>query len=164
MSFRSRNGGIVTSNRKVSSRKVSGAAAAAGLAALWLLLAAAAPARASSEAAPPAGPVFVKLAPIVLPVFSGESVVRQAGLVLALELEKNRTEADIEAQRPRLMNAFIGDLVELYEQRQGADRVIDPAAIKERLQGTAERVLGRGIVHEVLIQQAFERARPQQAR
>ncbi|HEY0526270.1 MAG TPA: hypothetical protein VGD08_22945 [Stellaceae bacterium] len=156
MSFLFRNGDIVTSSRTLA------AAAAAVL--LLLLPATASPARASSEAPPPAGPVFVKLAPIVLPVFNGESVVRQAGVVLALELEKSRTEADVAPQRPRLMNAFIGDLVELYEQRQGADRVIDAAAIKERLQKTAERVLGPGIVHEVLIQQAFERARPQQAR
>lgn len=156
MSFLFRNGDIVTSSRTL-------AAAAAVL--LLLSHAMASPARASSEAPPPpGGPVFVKLAPIVLPVFNGESVVRQAGVVLALELEKSRTEADVAPQRPRLMNAFIGDLVELYEQRQGADRVIDAAAIKERLQGTAERVLGPGIVHEVLIQQAFERARPQQAR
>jgi flagellar FliL protein len=158
MNFRFRSRDIATSSRTVVS--------AAGVAtlSLVLLVGAAPPVHASSDAAPPAGPVFVKLAPIVLPVFSGESVVRQAGLVLALELEKSRTEADIELQRPRLMNAFIGDLVALYEQRQGADRVIDPAAIKERLQGVAERVLGPGIVHQVLIQQAFERARPQQSR
>jgi hypothetical protein len=106
------------------------------------------------------GPAFVKMAPIVLPVFNSENkVVRQAGLVLALELEPGKTEADLEPNQRKLRDAFITDLYALFDQAGGAEHVIDVAVIKRRLQETSDRVLGAGFVHAVLIQQAFERAR-----
>jgi hypothetical protein len=105
------------------------------------------------------GPVFVKLPPIVLPVFSGNRVARQAGLVLALELEPGKTEAELEPNRRKLYDAFIADLYDLYDQLGAANRVIEPTVIKQRLFATSERILGPGFVHEVLIEQAFERPR-----
>ena len=122
-------------------------------------IAAAAPALASSEAAKPSGPVFVKLPPIILPVFNGNTVARQAGVTLALELNEGKAESDIEPQRRRLVDAFISDLYAMFEERHDEDRVIDAALIKGRLGETAARILGPGIVREVLIQQAFERSR-----
>jgi flagellar FliL protein len=106
------------------------------------------------------GPTFIKLPPIVLPVFDSQNkVTRQAGLVLALELNPGKTEADIEPNRRKLYDAFLTDLYSIYDQAGSAGRVIEPGVIKQRLQETSDRVLGPGIVHEVLIQQAFERAR-----
>jgi flagellar FliL protein len=106
------------------------------------------------------GPTFVKLPPIVLPVFNSQNkVTRQAGLVLALELNPGKTEADIEPNRRKLYDAFITDLYSLYDQTGSTGRAIEPGLIKQRLQETSDRLLGPGIVHEVLIQQAFERAR-----
>jgi hypothetical protein len=106
------------------------------------------------------GPAFVKLAPIVLPIFNSENkVTRQAGLVLALELEPGKTAADIEPNERKLRDAFITELYALYELTANAAHVIDVPLVKERLQDTSDRVLGPGIVHAVLIQQAFERAR-----
>jgi flagellar protein FliL len=119
----------------------------------------AAPAGANEAPPSPAGPAFVTLAPIVLPVFEGDAVKRQAGVLLSLELVEGKTVADVEPQRRRLVDAFIGDLYALFEQRQDADRVIDAPLIKERLGATAARILGPGVVREVLIQQAFERTR-----
>jgi flagellar protein FliL len=105
------------------------------------------------------GPAYMTLAPIVLPVFDGNTVTRQAGVMLTLELAEGKTEADVEPQRRRLVDAFISDLYALFEQRHDADRVIDAGLIKSRLGETATRILGPGVVHEVLIQQAFERQR-----
>ena|SRR5438067_11975901 len=106
------------------------------------------------------GPAFVKLAPIVLPIFNNENkVVRQAGLLLALELEAGKTAADVEPNQRKLRDAFITDLYALYDQLGGAERVIDVALVKQRLQETSDRILGTGVVHAVLIQQAFERGR-----
>jgi len=134
-----------------TSRRILGAALATALFA-------AAPAGAS-EAPAKVGPTFIALAPIVLPVFEGNVVARQAGVLLSLELVEGKTEADVEPQRRRLVDAFISDLYALFEQRHGADRVIDAAAVKERLGATAARILGPGVVRAVLIQQAFERPR-----
>jgi hypothetical protein len=127
-------------------------------AALLTVLLAAGPAGAN-EAPAKLGPTFIALAPIVLPVFEGNVVARQAGVLLSLELVEGKSEADVEPQRRRLVDAFISDLYALFEQRHGADRVIDAPAIKQRLGATADRILGPGIVRAVLIQQAFERPR-----
>jgi flagellar FliL protein len=118
----------------------------------------------AARAAEPAsnGPVFVKLPPIVLPVFEGDVVTRQASLVLALELATGKTEDAIAGQQRRLMDAFIADLYAIYEQRQRAERVIEPNVIKPRLLASADRILGPGVVQDVLIQQAFERPRRKQ--
>jgi hypothetical protein len=103
------------------------------------------------------GPTYVRLPPIVLPVFEGNRITRRAGVVLALELEPGKTETDLEPKRRQLYDAFISDLYALYEQESSADRVIDATRIKQRLQDTCDRILGPGFVHEILIQQAFER-------
>jgi flagellar protein FliL len=103
------------------------------------------------------GPTYVRLPPIVLPVFVGNRIARRAGIVLALELEPGKTETDLEPKRRQLYDAFITDLYALYDEEGGDDRVIDAERIKQRLQETADRILGTGLVHEVLIQQAFER-------
>lgn len=103
------------------------------------------------------GPIYVRMPPIVLPVFVGNRIARRAGVVLALELEPGKTEAEMEPKRRQLYDAFITDLYALYDQEGGDDRVIDAERIKQRLQETSDRVLGAGFVHEVLIQQAFER-------
>jgi hypothetical protein len=106
------------------------------------------------------GPAFIKMAPIVLPIFNKENkVTRQAGLVLALELEPGKTAADLEPNERQLRDAFITDLYTLYDQTVSAEHVIDVAMVKQRLQETSDRVLGPGFVHAVLIQQAFERVR-----
>jgi hypothetical protein len=130
-----------------------------------LLVAAPHPAAAAEKGKPekvegaPDGPVFVKLSPIVLPVYSGNKVTRQAGLVLTLELVKGKSEADVEPNRRRLTDAFLTELYGVYELRGTADRIIDPATVKQTLQGASDRVLGAGVVQQVLIQQAFEGTR-----
>jgi hypothetical protein len=106
------------------------------------------------------GPVYVKLPPIILPVFNGNRVTRQAGLAVTLELVKGKSEAaDVQPKQRQLTDAFITELYGVYELRSDADRVIDPALVKETLQGAGDRVLGKGVIQQVLIQQAFEGAR-----
>jgi flagellar basal body-associated protein FliL len=103
------------------------------------------------------GPTYVRLPPIVLPVFEGNRITRRAGIVLALELEPGKTEAELEPKRRQLYDAYISDLYALYDEESGTGRVIDAVRIKQRLQSTTDRILGPGFVHEVLIQQAYER-------
>jgi len=119
------------------------------------------PARAEEDAAekPADAPVFVTLPPITVPVFEGDEIARQASLVLALELAKGHTEADLSPYRARLVDAFIAELADIFERRSLEDRVIDPQAIKPRLRETTARIVGPGLVTDVLIQQAMERAR-----
>jgi hypothetical protein len=105
------------------------------------------------------GPAFLMLPTLTVPVFEGNEVSRQASLVLALELEPGRTDTDVAPFRPRLMDALLSELTRIFEQRASEERLIDAASLKPKLLETARRVVGDGLVKDVLVQQAFERPR-----
>lgn len=113
----------------------------------------------AEERKAPEGPVFVTLPTITIPVFEGDTMTRQASLVLALELAKGHPEADLAPFRTRLVDAYITALTALFERRSFEERVIDLQAIKPKLLEATERVVGPDLVKDVLVQQAMERAR-----
>jgi hypothetical protein len=142
---------------------------AAGLASLLALLVAAGDAAAETEQhgkteqrgkqPPPAGPAFVKIPPIVVPVIEGDKVTRQVGVNLVLELAEGRSADDIAPKQQRLHDAFISDLYGIYQARAGSDRPVSEQVVKARFGRSAARVLGPGVVKDVLIQQMFEQPR-----
>jgi hypothetical protein len=133
--------------------------AAAGVISSLLALASADGALANESAAKkPAGPAFVKLPPLVLPIFDGAAIRGQASLILSLELVDGKPEEDVAVQQRRLVDAFLETLSLVYEERAKAERVIESATVKTRLKAAADRVLGQGVVREVLILQAAERS------
>jgi len=103
------------------------------------------------------GPVFVKMSPITLPVVQGNKITKTVGLVLALELEKGKTEAEFDGSRARVRDAIITELYAYADEQSGAERVLDVPVIKLRLQNAVDQVLGPGFVREVLVQQAYEK-------
>ena len=122
-------------------------------------IAVAAPARAehTTSSHPEGGPVFVTMSPISLPLIQGTQVVRQVTLRLSLELKAGVNELAIDQVRPRLIEAFIEELTKIYEKTDLKTKVIDVVLVKKRLQASADRVLGSGVVAAVLIQQELER-------
>ncbi len=125
-----------------------------------------APSSAQEKVAPhervaaPGAPVFVELAPITVPVIEGSAVTRQVSVVLSLELEGGQSEADLDAKKRALTDAFLQDRYGMFAQRSGAARVADQRTVKARLSRTATRVLGPGVVREILVEQLYEQARP----
>lgn len=91
--------------------------------------------------------------PIVLPVIEGSAVTRQVGILLTLELAKGQLASGVEPKRRQLTDAFITELYRLYGWRAGERRVVDEKLLKQRLQVTADQVLGQGVVHAILIRQ-----------
>jgi flagellar protein FliL len=129
-----------------------------------LLLAALRPGQAADretggKEALPGAPVFVDLQPIVLPVIEGNAVTREVGAVFTIELAEGRSADDVRPRRRELIDAFITELHRTYDARSSANRVVDEAALKQRLKLAADRVLGAGAVRTVLIRQLVERDR-----
>jgi flagellar basal body-associated protein FliL len=106
--------------------------------------------------APPAGPAFVKMLPINVPIINGNRVSAQVGISLSLELVDGKTADDLEDKLPVLQDAFIKDLYVIFQQRIDQGRPLSGELIKSRLLLTAGRVVGQGIVKSVLIEQMFE--------
>ena len=115
--------------------------------------------QAGPNASIPGVPTFFNIEPIVLPVIEGNRIPRQVGVLLTLELAEGHTAAEARDKERELTDAFITELYRIYEWRAGDDRVVNERLIKERLQAAADRVLGPGVVHAILIRQLLEEQR-----
>ena len=104
-------------------------------------------------------PDFVEIQPIILPVIERDSVTSQVGIVVSLELVDGQHGEDVEPKRRQLTDAFIRELHTIYGWRSSNDRVVNDQLIKRRLLITADKVLGQGVVHAILIRQLLEQGR-----
>jgi hypothetical protein len=130
------------------------------LAALAALPAAAAEKGEGGEKQEPAStaavPVFFNVPAIVLPVVAGNTITRQVGAVLTVELAEGHRRSEVAAKERQLTDAFITELYGLYALRNGVNQVVDERLVKRRLLAAADRVLGPGVAHAVLIRQLVE--------
>ncbi len=58
----------------------------------------------------------------------------------------------------RLHSAFLNDLHGVLSLRYGSGRPLNAPAVKQRLKRRADRILGPGVVKEVLIQRVQKRS------
>jgi hypothetical protein len=74
-------------------------------------------------------------------------------MVLMLEIQTGKTE-ELEALKPRLMDAYIRDLYGAMGAGQILMRanIVDVEALRERLIKVTERIVGKELVKEVLLQ------------
>ena len=105
----------------------------------------------------PGAPSYVVVPLFVIPVIEGGQVTRQVSIGVGLELVKGKTLKDIKPKEAVLIDGFFRELYGLFGQRASADRLADPPVIKARLMRVADRILGPGVVQQVLILQLFER-------
>jgi len=105
----------------------------------------------------PGAPSYVTVPLFIIPVIEGGEVTRQVSIGVALELVKGKTLENLKPKETILIDAFFRELYGLFGQRSSAERIADPPVIKARLQRVADRVLGAGVVKQVLILQLFER-------
>jgi hypothetical protein len=102
-------------------------------------------------------PDFVDLEPIVLPVIARDRVTRQVGVMLTLELGNGQPAKSIDDEkRLRLIDAFVRELHVIYSARSTTDHVVDEDLIKQRLLRSADGVLGKGVVHAILVRRLVE--------
>ena len=107
----------------------------------------------------PGVPQFFNIQPIVLPVVEGNTVTRQVGVLLTVELAEGHGKNEAREKERELTDAFITELYRIYGWRSGADHVVNERLIKHRLQEAADHVLGPGVVHAILIRQLLEQQR-----
>jgi flagellar protein FliL len=104
----------------------------------------------------PNGPLFVKLPIFQIPVIERDRVTRRVSVAVALELVQGMTQDNVTPKQPLLVDAFLSDLYAVFSQRANSSRVADGRLIRTRLQQIADRILGPGVVRQVLIEQLFE--------
>ena len=131
--------------------------AAAGVAG-WMLLG---QSKAEAASAPPPAANetrYVKLKPFVLPVVGNRRIEQVVGLVVALEVAEPANAALVEQNVPKLTDAFITDLYGALEPaRLGDGGLVSIDHVKGKLSRASDRVLGEGVVKEVLVQMVNQR-------
>lgn len=105
----------------------------------------------------PGAPAYLTVPLFVIPVIEGGNVTRTVSVGIGLELVKGKTLEDVKAKEAVLMDAFFQELYGLFAQRASAERIAQPPIIKARLMRVADRILGPGVVSQILILQLFER-------
>jgi flagellar basal body-associated protein FliL len=101
-------------------------------------------------------PVFVPMAPLVVPVFYAGDVRLHLIYVVQLEAGDADAGARIRENMPRLRDAYLRALAGMAD-RIGEGPPPDLERVKRTLAAASERVLGPHVVNEVLIQRSFSR-------
>jgi hypothetical protein len=99
----------------------------------------------------------IPLPEIMVPLIVGGQVVGQAGVLVTLELADGRDFDRVDGSRQVLLDAFITELYGLFDQIQDRARLLDPEMIKAHLGRVIDRIVGQGLVKEIVILRSYER-------
>jgi len=92
----------------------------------------------------------------VVPVIQGNDVTRQVTFLITLETMGSANRDKLMDKRPQLQDGFLRDLYGVIAVRPET-AVYDSAVIKERLTRVSTRVLGEGIVDDILVNVTYDR-------
>lgn len=102
--------------------------------------------------------VFVKMDPLVLPIIDADGINQIVSLVIVLQVHDEAQKAEVEGQMPRIKDAYIQDMYGVLNKNVAVkDGVIQVGIIKEKLGVANDRVLGEGVVQDVLLQVVQQR-------
>ncbi|RMD61944.1 MAG: hypothetical protein D6826_08640 [Alphaproteobacteria bacterium] len=97
----------------------------------------------------------IELAQIVLPMLAEGKVRKHVNFIVAFELRRPMSVAEIENIRPRLRDAVIAELFAIFSFRHiQAQESADLPVVRERLLRVANRVLGPKRVSAVFVRHA----------
>ena len=110
------------------------------------------------EEAPPAPPVYVRFNPLQLPLIGDDGIDQVIDIIVALEVPDNAAADQVIAMAPRLNDAILRDLYGvLHTNRIMRDGVVNVNAIKVRIVGVAQGIMGDDLVRDALVQGVAQR-------
>lgn len=100
-----------------------------------------------------AGPTFVRLDPLVVPIMDNDGISQTISMMIVFEVADEEAGKKLESLKPRMKDAMIQNMYGMLNQKaameNGALRV---GYVKERLNAVAQKVMGEGVVTDVLLQ------------
>jgi len=108
--------------------------------------------------AAPSPPVHAEITvgSFVIPVIQDHAIGRMLGMDIALDVLAP-DQPKVEAQLPRIMNAFTLALYEIVPVHSDSHSAADKRAIHDRLLATGERVVGKGLIQDVVLKSVYDR-------
>jgi hypothetical protein len=92
----------------------------------------------------------------VVPVIKGDDVTRQVTFLVTLETAGSANRQKLLDKRPQLQDGFLRDLYGVIAVRPDTE-VYDATVIKARLRRVGDRVLGEGIIDNILVNVTYDR-------
>lgn len=103
-------------------------------------------------------PIFASIGPMIVPILGAKSVEQNIMITVSLEVDDDAAREQVRQQSPRLVDAYVQTLYGGIDKGVVIDgQVLNIPALKSKLQEATDKVLGPGVVHDVLIQSVSQR-------
>ncbi len=110
------------------------------------------------EEVAPAAPVYVRFNPLQLPLIGDDGIDQVIDIIVALEVPDDAAADQVIAMAPRLNDAILRDLYGvLHTNRIMRDGIVNVNAIKVRIVGVAQGIMGEELVNDALVQGVAQR-------
>jgi flagellar FliL protein len=101
---------------------------------------------------------FVELSPLVLPIVDSNGVSQVISIVVVIEVKGGTNQTLVLNLQPRLKDAYIQELYGVLNKHAALKGgVVQVDVIKKRLSAISEKVLGEGVIEDVLLQVVQQR-------
>jgi flagellar basal body-associated protein FliL len=103
--------------------------------------------------------VFIDMEPLGIPIFQGNKVAATIQIQVKLETYGEKNAEKIKYIMPVITDAFIRDLHSFMPRLLKAEERVDVLIIKQRLQFISDKVAGKGLIRNVLVQSVIDQQR-----
>jgi len=103
--------------------------------------------------------VFVDMEPLGIPIFQGNKVAATVQIQIKLEANGESNAEFIKKKMPVLTDAFVRDLHSFLPRLLKAKERVDVLILKQRLQYISDKVAGKGMIENVLVQSVIDQPR-----
>lgn len=103
--------------------------------------------------------IFIDMDPLAIPIFRGNRVAATIQIQVKLETNGEDNAEKIKHIMPVLTDAYVRDLHSFLPRLLKSEERIDVLIIKQRLQFIGNKVAGKGLIDNVLVQSVIDQPR-----
>ena len=103
--------------------------------------------------------IFIDMDPLAIPIFQGNKVAATVQILVKLETNSEDNAEIIRDRMPVITDAFVRDLHSFMPRLLKAKERVDVLIIKQRLKMVADKVAGKGLIQNVLVQSVLNQPR-----
>ena len=102
-------------------------------------------------------PIGIRLDPLVVSIQRNGVVEKHLGFVIVLEVSTTADQVKVQDLMAKITDAFVVDVNALASLPHAADTGVDQEQLKRRLNASCTRVLGPGVVKNIVFLRTFTR-------
>ncbi len=98
-------------------------------------------------------PAFVEMDPLVVPIMDNDGIAQVISMAITIEVENEGGAQKVRDLKPRIKDAMIQNMYGMLNQQAALNNgVIKVDYVKKRLNDVTAKVMGEGVVKDVLLQ------------